>query len=55
MPWTRISPAVQWLGLGASRAGGTGPVPGQGTKILNPTCHMTPSHPSQKSHRQKHM
>ena len=27
--------AVQWLGLGASPAGGTGSIPGRGTKILH--------------------
>ena len=27
------SVAVQWLGLGASTAGGTGSIPGQGTRI----------------------
>ena len=27
---------VQWLGLCASTAGGTGSIPGQGTKILQP-------------------
>ena len=30
-----ISLAVQWLGLHASTAGGTGSIPGQGTKILH--------------------
>ena len=30
---------VQWLGLCASTAGGTGSIPGRGTKI-DPTCHM---------------
>ena len=28
---------VQWLGLRASTAGGTGSIPGQGTKILQAT------------------
>ena len=32
----RTSLAVQWLGLHASTAGGTGSFPGQGAKI--PTC-----------------
>ena len=31
---------VQWLRLGAPSAGGTGSIPGWGTKILHPTCHM---------------
>ena len=30
--------AVQWLGLRASNAGGTGSIPGQGTKILQAAC-----------------
>ena len=30
------SQAVQWLRLHTSTAGGTGSVPGQGTKILHP-------------------
>ena len=35
-------PAVQWLGLHASPAGGTGLIPGRGTKILH---HQTGSLP----------
>ena len=31
---TRTSLEVQWLGLCASNAGGTGSIPGRGTKIL---------------------
>ena len=30
----RTSLVIQWLGLHASTAGGTGLIPGQGTKIL---------------------
>jgi len=30
----RTSPAVQWLRLHASNAGGSGSVPGQGTNIV---------------------
>ena len=33
---------VQWLGLRASTAGGTGSIPGQGTKIPQAVC--TPIH-----------
>ena len=29
---------VQWLRLRASTAGGTGSIPGQGTRILHATC-----------------
>ena len=32
---SRNSLAVQWLGLRASTAGGTGSIPGRGTKILH--------------------
>ena len=31
--------AVQWLGFHASTAGGTGSIPGRGTKILNAEQH----------------
>ena len=31
--------AVQWLGLGASMAGGPGSIPGWGTKIPQATWH----------------
>ena len=31
--------AVQWLGLHASTAGGTGSIPGQGTKIPHALWH----------------
>ena len=30
---------VQWLGLRASTAGGTGSIPGRGTKILHAVWH----------------
>ena len=36
---TRTSPVVQWLRLGASMAGGTGSVPGRGTKIPQTMKH----------------
>ena len=35
----RKSLAVQWLGLHASTAGGTGSIPGQGTKIPHALQH----------------
>ena len=31
---------VQWLRLCVSTAGGMGLIPGWGTKVLNPTCHI---------------
>ena len=31
--------AVQWLGLHASTAGGTGLIPGQGAKVLHAAWH----------------
>ena len=31
--------AVQWLGLHASTAGGSGSIPGRGTKILHAAQH----------------
>ena len=35
--------AVQWLGLHISTAGGTGLIPGRGTKVLHATwCGQTP-------------
>ena len=35
LSWTSL--AVQWLRLPASTAGGTGSIPGRGTKILHAT------------------
>ena len=52
-PWLNItcrtSLAVQWLRLHASTAGGTGSIPGQGTKIL----HAVRPKPNQKKERSK--
>ena len=39
MPLHRTSPLAQWLGLCPSTAGGPGPVPGWGTKILHARWH----------------
>ena len=36
---SRNSLVEQWVGFCASSAGGTGPIPGQGTKILQAVVH----------------
>ena len=36
---SRTSLVVQWLRIRASNTGGTGSIPGQGTRILH-ACHM---------------
>ena len=49
MHYQKNTLAVQWLGLHASTAGGTGLIPGQGTKILHAAWHgqkKTPNAPT---------
>ena len=41
---------VQWLGLRASTAGGTGSIPGQGTKIPQAVCPSSTKKEIPKSH-----
>ena len=37
--WLGTPPAVKWLGLCTSNAGGLGSIPGQGTRIPHATLH----------------
>ena len=48
---------VQWLGLCASTAGGTGSIPGRGTKILNAyaMCAVWPKKKKERERRERYI